>query len=1198
MKCLNRNKNRVIATLLAVIICLSCFPYKTNEVFAASRKVLNVNWNHIAVVGNQPSGSDACACYAVAFSRTMLDGRAHSWTEYDYNGGGNAYNTSCCWSWGDYGSTGLSTAQAAYKACYDSINNNRPAIIHVHGARGTNTYGHYITIIGYENVTDVNNLSPSNFLFIDSVQGTTKSSAENMGAVGYTARYDPDSSGNYHIHLTSSGSVGPADSTPPVISNIKVTNITANGYDVTCDVSDNVGIDRVEFPTWTKANDQDDLQKPWPIGTYSNGKAYFHVNRKDHKNEFGAYVTHIYAYDTSGNVTGNNEAGIITLVDGKSPVSGSFRNHEYIVSNGNLTATEAKGLEKDGWHLATITSKEEDDYVVSLIGKISNQSDGYWVGASNVSYENQFLWDTGEPFSYSRWAQGNPDNLSKEHYLLICGKDFLGIWNNVVENCKMGYILEKDPIPSTASGKYNNHEYFVSAEYMTRENAEALQEDGWYLATITSKNERDYVLSLINDLEEQNLRGYWLGGSDVAKEGTFAWDNGEAFSFADWEEGQPNNINMLGLNENYLVMLNNGKFNDSNEIYYHGYVLERDPQSMVVKVDSINLTSDRDDTKDAYEDDTFQLTASVLPENATDKTVKWTSSDTKYATVDSTGKVTVLHTIPNQIKTIKISAVSNDGNASSEYTFVVCSRSSCEHVWNEGSITKYSTCSEQGEKEFTCTKCGTKKTEYIALKNHTVVKDLAEPASCNSTGLSEGYHCSECGAIIVKQTVVPRLKHIYDEGIVTTEPTTTSTGVKTFTCTLCGNTYDEIIPKKETEKKHVQSVGISLSSLYLDKGNVFKLFATILPEDADDKEIKWSSGNMNVAMVNADGYVAAIGRGRTTITATASDGNITDNCVVTVWEKYDKPVAPTLKAATIDSIEVNKVSGCEYSKDLINWQSSTIFTDLSADTEYTIYARKMENTSEYYSVSDASNGTIMRTASKNSENNQQNDPTNNPTDKSDNNKTAEPQKTETPTQSTIPVYDQSDDDKTIDIPGVGVISEDGTILTDEEGDNYYISTKLTSKMLKKNALIADKKSNGKYRITKITKKSGKITGGNVTYMAPYNRNCKAASVPNKVKLGGVTFKVTELQKNAFKNCKKISSINFGVNISKIGANAFNGCSKLSKITIRSSNLRSIGANAFKGINSKAKFKVPKKQLKKYTKMIKNAKAPKKAKITK
>lgn len=54
-------------------------------------------------------------------------------------------------------------------------------------------------------------------------------------------------------------------------------------------------------------------------------------------------------------------------------------------------------------------------------------------------------------------------------------------------------------------------------------------------------------------------------------------------------------------------------------------------------------------------------------------------------------------------------------------------------------------------------------------------------------------------------------------------------------------------------------------------------------------------------------------------------------------------------------------------------------------------------------------------------------------------------------------------------------------------------------------------------------------------------------------------------------------------------NAFKGCKKLKKVTIKAAKLKSIGKNAFKGIYKKATFKVPKKQLKKYKKLIKKKK---------
>lgn len=96
------------------------------------------------------------------------------------------------------------------------------------------------------------------------------------------------------------------DDIAPDIKNVKVTSDT-NGYTVTCDVSDaGSGFNRVQFPTWTDKNGQDDLLSGWQTstaarGTVENGKATFRVNRSDHNNEYGKYHTHIYCYDNDGN---------------------------------------------------------------------------------------------------------------------------------------------------------------------------------------------------------------------------------------------------------------------------------------------------------------------------------------------------------------------------------------------------------------------------------------------------------------------------------------------------------------------------------------------------------------------------------------------------------------------------------------------------------------------------------------------------------------------------------------------------------------------------------------------------------------------------------------------------------------------------------------------------------------------------------
>ncbi|WP_051227032.1 InlB B-repeat-containing protein [Butyrivibrio sp. MC2013] len=89
------------------------------------------------------------------------------------------------------------------------------------------------------------------------------------------------------------------DTISPSITDIRVENVNSRGYDVSCIASDNVGVTRVAFPTWTDFNGQDDLK--WHEGSLVNGRWTCHISTADHNNEKGVYYTHIYVYDAAGN---------------------------------------------------------------------------------------------------------------------------------------------------------------------------------------------------------------------------------------------------------------------------------------------------------------------------------------------------------------------------------------------------------------------------------------------------------------------------------------------------------------------------------------------------------------------------------------------------------------------------------------------------------------------------------------------------------------------------------------------------------------------------------------------------------------------------------------------------------------------------------------------------------------------------------
>ena len=101
------------------------------------------------------------------------------------------------------------------------------------------------------------------------------------------------------------------DTEPPKISNARIYNVTSDGYDVAFDVSDNVGVTKVECPTWTDKGGQDDLI--WHQATLKNGTATCHIKRSDHRNEYGLYLTHVYAWDNQSNRT--YQPMSVTLVD-------------------------------------------------------------------------------------------------------------------------------------------------------------------------------------------------------------------------------------------------------------------------------------------------------------------------------------------------------------------------------------------------------------------------------------------------------------------------------------------------------------------------------------------------------------------------------------------------------------------------------------------------------------------------------------------------------------------------------------------------------------------------------------------------------------------------------------------------------------------------------------------------------------------
>ena len=103
------------------------------------------------------------------------------------------------------------------------------------------------------------------------------------------------------------------------------------------------------------------------------------------------------------------------------------------------------------------------------------------------------------------------------------------------------------------------------------------------------------------------------------------------------------------------------------------------------------------------------------------------------------------------------------------------------HVWNEGVVTKEPTEAEEGVKTYTCTTCGKTKTAPIGRLDHVHTFDTERW----DYDTENHWHPATCGHADEKKDLAA---HVWNEGVVTKEPTEAEEGVKTYTCTTCGKT--------------------------------------------------------------------------------------------------------------------------------------------------------------------------------------------------------------------------------------------------------------------------------------------------------------------------------------------------------------------------------------------------------------------------
>ena len=240
--------------------------------------------------------------------------------------------------------------------------------------------------------------------------------------------------------------------------------------------------------------------------------------------------------------------------------------------------------------------------------------------------------------------------------------------------------------------------------------------------------------------------------------------------------------------------------------------------------------------------ESIELIATILPENATDKSVTWTSSDEAIATVDADGKVTAV-----AVGKATITATAASGISATCVITVTETPAGGIIIDKEGlGITGDNLEMRVGDVK--------------AIK----VAVTPETTTDKSVVFGSSDHA---------------IASVDENGNVTA----LSLGTTTITITAKSNTDVKATLNVTVVATPAGSISLNKTEASLKATETVDLVATILPETTTDKSVTWSSSDEAIATVDANGKVTAVAVGKATITATAASG-ISATCVITVAE--------------------------------------------------------------------------------------------------------------------------------------------------------------------------------------------------------------------------------------------------------------------------------------------------------------------------
>ena len=527
------------------------------------------------------------------------------------------------------------------------------------------------------------------------------------------------------------------------------------------------------------------------------------------------------------------------------------------------------------------------------------------------------------------------------------------------------------------------------------------------------------------------------------------------------------------------------------------------------------------------------------------------------------------------------------------YTCSICKGTKVEalaktdnHQWGEWTTITKPTCSTKGKEIRTCKVCSKTEERAIPTIPHTIVKESDKAATCTENGYEGREYCSVCNTTIKERTIIPATGHQWGAWRTTLAKTCTTDGKEVRECSKCSKTEERTIPATGHTLKKEEGVAATCTKDGHEGNTVCEVCkqvittGKVIPKLGHD----WSNENGKCTRCG-ESHEHSFGEGTTIKELTCTQDEEID---------YECSKCGYIKK------EITKATGHEWGE----WQTTLAQTCTTDGKEERICSKCSEKEERTLKATGHKSETVGAKAPTCKEDGYTGDEVCKVCHETLNKGTTIPKTDSHEWGKWTTVRESTCTEKGEQIRKCAVCEEEeieSLPLAKHSWDNGKVTQ--APSYTKVGVKTWTCSECGKTKTTTLAKlpmpKAGTkvIVGGNqytVTKagsevrFSKANAKARAITVPSTIKAKGITYKVTSIGTNAFKNCKKLTKATIGANVKVIKAKAFNNCPKLKAVTIKTALLtkKTASKKCFSKVNKRMVIKSPRKVKRAYVKIFK------------